>query len=54
MSPTILAGIITFLDAMDSSEYLPKLIEILIFFAENNQNLFGQRFKVNSNMQTCT
>lgn len=46
MSPTILSGIITFLDTMDSPEYIPTIIDILIFFAENYQNLFGQRFKV--------
>lgn len=46
MSPTILAGLITFLDAMDSPDYLPILLELLIYFSENYQNIFGQRFKV--------
>lgn len=46
MSPTILSGIITFLDTMDSPEFLPTCIDILIFFSESYQSLFGQRFKV--------
>jgi hypothetical protein len=43
----ILAGIISFLDTMDTSEYLPIVIEILVYFSENYQNIFGQRFNVN-------
>ncbi|KAI8090817.1 hypothetical protein BDF21DRAFT_412239 [Thamnidium elegans] len=45
MAPTILSGIITFLDTMDSPEFLPTCIDILIFFSESYQSLFGQRFK---------
>jgi hypothetical protein len=46
MAPTVLASTISFLDTMDTSEYLPMLIEILVYFSEHYQNLFGQRFKV--------
>lgn len=47
MSPMILAGIISFLDTMDTPEYLPIVVEILVYFSENYQNTFGQRFNVN-------
>lgn len=46
LSPTVLDGIITFLDTMDSAEYLPTITDILIYFSKNYQNIFGQRFKV--------
>lgn len=46
MAPTVLVNTISFLDAMDTSEYLPILIEIFVYFSEHYQNLFGQQFKV--------
>ncbi|GAN02378.1 hypothetical protein MAM1_0021c01821 [Mucor ambiguus] len=44
MSPMILASIISFLDTMNSSDYLSTVVEILVYFSENYQNIFGQRF----------
>ena len=46
MAPTILTGIIRFLNDMDSSEYLVVLVDLLIFFSVDYQQLFGQRFEV--------
>ncbi|KAI9470908.1 MAG: hypothetical protein EXX96DRAFT_603026 [Benjaminiella poitrasii] len=45
LSPTILAGVISFLNTMDTQEYIPIILEILVYFSENYQNLFGQHFK---------
>lgn len=42
----ILASIISFLDTMDSSDYLSTVVEILVYFSESYQNVFGQRFNV--------
>ncbi|KAL7335617.1 hypothetical protein PS15p_201064 [Mucor circinelloides] len=44
MSPVILASLISFLDTMNSSDYLLTVVEILVYFSENYQNIFGQRF----------
>ncbi|KAI8636905.1 hypothetical protein BD408DRAFT_425387 [Parasitella parasitica] len=44
MSPMIVAGIISFLDAMDSEEFLPLMIDLLVYFSENYQTTFAQRF----------
>ncbi|CEP17686.1 hypothetical protein [Parasitella parasitica] len=44
MSPMIVAGIISFLDTMDSEEFLPLAIELLLYFSENYQSVFAQRF----------
>jgi hypothetical protein len=46
MSPTILAGVISFLDTMDSSEYLPVIIDIFSVISEQYPDLFDQRFTV--------
>jgi hypothetical protein len=46
MSPTILAGVISFLDTMDSSEYLPVVIDIFSVISEQYPDLFDQRFTV--------
>lgn len=46
MLPVILSSIISFLNTMDSSEYLISVMDILLFFAENQQNLFAARFNV--------
>ncbi|KAI8979953.1 hypothetical protein BDB01DRAFT_798216 [Pilobolus umbonatus] len=45
MSPTILDGIISFLETMNSSDYLPSIIEILTIFAESYKEVFAQRFR---------
>ncbi|OBZ86292.1 Serine/threonine-protein kinase SMG1 [Choanephora cucurbitarum] len=45
MSPMILAGVTSFLDMMDSSDYLPIVVDILLYFSEHYQPLFAQRFK---------
>lgn len=45
----ILASIISFLDTMDSSDYLSIVVDILVYFSEHYQNIFGQRF----NVRTC-
>ncbi|RCH98888.1 Serine/threonine-protein kinase smg1 [Rhizopus azygosporus] len=44
MSPTILEGVLSFLDSMESFEYLPTIIDILIVFSNQYPDLFAQRF----------
>lgn len=46
MSPTILEGVLSFLDSMESFEYLPTIIDILIVFSNQYPDLFAQRFTV--------
>lgn len=46
MLPMILASVVSFLNTMESSEYLNFVMDIIIFFAENYQNLFATRFNV--------
>ncbi|KAI8353363.1 hypothetical protein BD560DRAFT_357697 [Blakeslea trispora] len=45
MSPMILAGVTSFLDMMESSDYLPIIVDILLYFSEHYRPLFAQRFK---------
>lgn len=46
MLPMILASVISFLNTMESSSYLPYVMDVLFYFSENYQNLFAARFNV--------
>jgi hypothetical protein len=44
--PTILNGLVAFLDSMDTHEYLPTVIEILEELAKTQEQIFDERFQV--------